>query len=291
MIEIKDDRSEKVKYDFPDFPIYIRRCRLAVFPNCTADKHWHDDIELISVLSGEMKYNVNEKIITLRQGEGIIVNSGQLHFGYSDVKSDCDFICVLFHPVLLCASKTTEKEFVQPFIQADISHIHLQNSIWQKEILKNIFELWHGKESGFSPLYFQGRICFIGNELAENVKTEKEKSRNESEKISLLKNMLMFIHENYKNKIMLDDIAKAANISKRNCENIFLKYLNQTPSEYLCDYRIRKSIELLRNTDMTVLEISYEVGFSGASYFSETFKKHYGITPSRHRKESKQNTI
>lgn len=58
MIEIKEDRSERVKYDYPDYHIYIRRDFLSSFPNYTADSHWHDDIELMAILSGQMQYNV-----------------------------------------------------------------------------------------------------------------------------------------------------------------------------------------------------------------------------------------
>ena len=57
------------------------------------------------------------------------------------------------------------------------------------------------------------------------------------------------------------------------------KYLSQTPITYLTKYRLNKSLDLLFSTDMQVTEISYEVGFSNASYYAETFKKYYHCTP------------
>lgn len=72
LIELKDDRSEKVQYDDTAYPIYIRRGILSYYPNYTAPSHWHDDIELIAVLDGEMDYNVNGEITTLQKGEGIL---------------------------------------------------------------------------------------------------------------------------------------------------------------------------------------------------------------------------
>ena len=81
-LELKDDRSEKVRYDYTDYPIYIRRALLSEYPGYAAPTHWHDDIEFISVISGEMKYNVNGEIITLRENDGLFVNARQIHFGF-----------------------------------------------------------------------------------------------------------------------------------------------------------------------------------------------------------------
>ena len=53
-IELKDDRSEKVHYDSLNYPIYIRRAILSQCLNYTAPSHWHDDIELIYIISGFM---------------------------------------------------------------------------------------------------------------------------------------------------------------------------------------------------------------------------------------------
>ena len=102
MTVIKEDYSEKVQYNDPDYPVYIRRNFLSTYPHYAAPSHWHEDIELIAVLSGQMKYSVNGEIIDLKEGEGIFVNSRQMHFGFSDTNAECEFLCTLFHPMLLC---------------------------------------------------------------------------------------------------------------------------------------------------------------------------------------------
>ena len=85
-------------------------------------------------------------------------------------------------------------------------------------------------------------------------------------------------------KISLSDIANAGGTCKTSCCTIFKKFTNQTPNEYLTDYRLHKSIDLMQNTDMTLTEICYDVGFSGASYFSETFRKVYDMSPTEYKK-------
>ena len=116
-VDLKDDRSEIVHYDFEDYPIYIRKALLSSYNNFEAPSHWHDDIEFLMIQSGQMQYNVNGKILTLEQGQGIFVNSRQMHYGFSESHRECEFFCILIHPMLLCTLPAYEKNFVLPLIR------------------------------------------------------------------------------------------------------------------------------------------------------------------------------
>ena len=66
-------------------------------------------------------------------------------------------------------------------------------------------------------------------------------------------------------------------------------YIKTTPSKlqtfinYLNNYKIEKSKNLLENTNMTLLDISLEVGFNNQSYYSTIFKKYTNMTPLEYR--------
>lgn len=49
-IRLNDDYSERVQYNNPDYPIYIRRGLLSGYPEYRAPDHWHDDIEFLCVM-------------------------------------------------------------------------------------------------------------------------------------------------------------------------------------------------------------------------------------------------
>ncbi len=55
--------------------------------------------------------------------------------------------------------------------------------------------------------------------------------------------------------------------------------------EFLNTYRLEMSMDMLRNSDLSVTEIAYNCGFHGLSYFSEIFKKYKGCTPSEYRND------
>lgn len=285
LLNIKKNRSENIKYDYHDFPIYIRRAFISAFPNYSAECHWHNEIELIYIVSGELQYNVNGKVETIRAGEGIIVNEKQLHFGYSDKKQDCEFICVLFNPSLL-HSISIEEDYTTPILKSSIPYFLLSRKVeWQKDILRDIQDIYDKKKESFSKLYFQGKLCLLWCGLlhhALRLNNLPKLDRN----IFILKNMIDFIHENYDEKITLDQIANAGQISKRTCDSIFLKYQGKTPIKFLMEYRLRKSTEYLKNDSISILEIALAVGFSGSSYYAKTFRKIFGQTPSNYRKSN-----
>ena len=63
----------------------------------------------------------------------------------------------------------------------------------------------------------------------------------------------------------------------------FKSVIGKTPIDYINNYRIEKSVELLVTTNDKILNICYSVGFDNFSYFIKTFKKIKNCTPSEYR--------
>ena len=290
IVQVKDDYSENVHYTIPDYPIYIRRGLLSYFPGFAAPIHWHEDIEFIAVLSGEMKYHVNEEIVTMTSGGGILVNARQMHFGFSDSRTECDFICFLLHPTLLHATSSYDRDFVLPFISsAGPPYVLLEKNVpWQKEIYHQLLYMYRIQKPKTAPLRVQSSFLTIWSLLWENMEIEAEiKDDPGNSNLAIVKNMVGFIQENYRRKISLDEIAAAGAVGQSKCCKLFSAYLGQTPNAYLNRYRLDKSAELLRYSDMSVLEIALFVGFNGSSYYAETFRKWIGVSPTEYRKQKK----
>ena len=95
-----------------------------------------------------------------------------------------------------------------------------------------------------------------------------------------------FIDKNLEKKLTIATISRQVNVSKTVLYNKFHSYFNCTISEYINHKRIEKSIEYLIKTDLSMDEISQEVGFSSASYYSKIFKRLKGIPPLKYKKDS-----
>ena len=92
--------------------------------------------------------------------------------------------------------------------------------------------------------------------------------------------MIRFVKDNYQDKISISDLSKKLAYSESMLNRKFKKEVHITFNEYLNRYRINKAIELLKNSDYNITEISYMCGYSSAKYFSRVFKKYLGISPS-----------
>ena len=95
---------------------------------------------------------------------------------------------------------------------------------------------------------------------------------------------VQYIEKNYKNKISLNTVADEVELSPVYLSHIFKKETGENFIDYLNGYRIKAAKELLKETNMSVKEISWEVGFQDATYFSKLFKKIVGIKPAEYRK-------
>ena len=280
----REDFSERVSYNFPSYPAYINNSFLSSYPNYSALSHWHEEIELIAVISGTMRYNVNGEIITLNKDEGIFVNSKQIHFGFSKDKNECNFICVVIHPVLLCASSEIESKYITPLINNEKLPFlkfsqEIRNGI---EIFNCITNMWKYFQSDNPELLIQSEFFKLWTLILNNA--EKTIPKTTKSEMYCFKLMNDFIVKNHNEKISLEEIACSGNVCKTSCITIFKKFTNQTPFEYLNEYRLRKAVELMKNSEMNITEIAFETGFNSASYFAETFRKYYGINPDTYRK-------
>ncbi|WP_310603680.1 AraC family transcriptional regulator [Anaerosporobacter sp.] len=284
-IDLKDDRSEKVHYDYPEYPIYVRRAFLSAYPNYEAPSHWHDDIEFISILSGEMEYNINGEIFSFKSGEGIFVNSRQMHFGYSSQHKECEFICILLHPIMICSSPSIERDFVIPAVQnQSLPYLHLTPSIgWHEQIIEGINLIYTERTTPAAVMKTQSIFSWIWSLLFENMPKQNSIGNAPNNDLSILKDMIGFIQQHFSEKITLPQIANSGSVGQSKCCRLFGTYLNQTPNTYLTIYRLNKSVELLRNSDLSVTEIAFAVGFNGASYYAEAFRKWIGYSPREYR--------
>ena len=284
---LNSDASENVAYNNPDFPAYIKKGQLSSYPDFRAVSHWHDDLEFILILEGQMSYDVNGQEISLQTGEGIFVNSRCFHYGYSDAHAECLFLCILLSPQLLSINTYFVQNCLNPLIQnTHFPYQKLSPAIqWQNAILRDLEALYEENLENIQPFVILEKSARIFRQLSENMNFFPDYDKN-AEGILALTAMIGYVQKNYPNKILLKDISSAGNCCKTKCTSLFQKYLSTSPMLYLNRYRLEKSIFLLRNTALSITEVAYACGFSNTSYFCELFHKYYHITPRQCRRSN-----
>ncbi|MCR5634897.1 MAG: helix-turn-helix domain-containing protein [Lachnospiraceae bacterium] len=108
-------------------------------------------------------------------------------------------------------------------------------------------------------------------------------SKKDDNTVDFIKSAQMYIAQNYSKDIILDDVSKELQMSPYYFSKLFKKRTGKNFIEYLTDVRIEKAKELLRNSTKSMKEICMEVGYTDPNYFSRTFKKNVGVTPSEYK--------
>ncbi len=91
-----------------------------------------------------------------------------------------------------------------------------------------------------------------------------------------------YIHENYQ-KARVSDVADYIGISRYYLSHLFNEKLKLSPKDYIFEFRMDKSKELLRTTGESIAQISEKIGYEEPLTYSKAFKKRYGITPKQYR--------
>lgn len=94
-----------------------------------------------------------------------------------------------------------------------------------------------------------------------------------------------YIEKHYNEEITLNEMADLVNLSPQHFSKIFKEATNLNYVECVTNIRMSKAKEFMNNTDKTIKEICYLVGYQDPNYFSRIFKKYVGVTPSEYLKE------
>lgn len=102
-----------------------------------------------------------------------------------------------------------------------------------------------------------------------------------------IQSAVSFIEEHYMDNISIEHMAAALNLDRSYFSKLFKKMTQKNPQEFLIQYRINKSCEFLRATNMTIAQISSSVGYANPFHFTRAFKKVMGIPPEQWRRQNK----
>jgi len=103
--------------------------------------------------------------------------------------------------------------------------------------------------------------------------------------VDIIKKTVNYISKHYMDKISLKIISESLHISTPYLSSLFKKEIGKTFSDFLTQYRIKKSESMLRETTISITEIALLSGFEDQSYFNKVFKKNTGKTPRQFRSQ------
>lgn len=124
--------------------------------------------------------------------------------------------------------------------------------------------------------------------LADNSKGNEEEDKDESEADAELNTadlILSYIEENYGGELSVQKMAEKFAYSEVYFCRLFKQHFGESFISYLTEYRIRKAIELLESTNLSVKDIGKKVGYEDSNYFTKVFRRVKNISPSEYKNQ------
>lgn len=294
--KIMRNASEIVRYDEVGIPLSIREGLLSAYPNHRALCHWHEDIEWVYIRSGQMNYYMNGKRVLLNTGEALMVNSRQMHYGYSENGQDCDFIRILCHPKIFITNSVLYQSYIAPVLSnPSLEYLHLKPEFPEDaEALQLLPEILRIKKE--HPAAYEIEAAALLSLLwcrllrSHPMMPNEAAAKPKEPDLLVQRDMVSYIYSHYSESINLDEIAAAGKVCRNKCCQIFRRYLNQSPIDFLNHYRLEVSCHLLNNTKLSIAEICTACGFNHQSYYSKIFLRTYSCSPRDFRKRTEEKT-
>lgn len=234
----------------------------------------HDFVEVVYICSGSVEIVKNEKVYILRSGDMAIHAPMEFHRIKSDGQTSPRVINFSFKATGALPEKLFE----------DVFHLSLNQ---QTDFLK-YFEIANRfiKNGAGSPYSAQQAVDGLSSLLIEICQNQPLNNALSTDSSALLyKKLVNDMQKAVYDNITISMLAKQNFISISYIKKLFQTYLNTSPKHFYDSLRAKEASSLLQN-GMSIALISEKMNFSSPNHFTVFFKRHFGVTPSKFKKEN-----
>ena len=227
------------------------------------------------ILSGKGFFKCGKNIFNLKEGDGFIIYPGYLTYYQADQEDPWHYMWVGF------SGLRVPRIIKQTGLSQDNPTFNYTEDGSFESAMRNI--------SSFKKYSLEGELIRDSNLylfLSKLISIRPKNSLptdNASALEEYVKSAIDYIEKNYAKDISVNEISNYIGINRTYFSHIFKNIMSQTPMEYIVATRIDKACLLLKNSNLTIADISNSVGYNDQFVFSKQFKRIMGTSPSKYR--------
>lgn len=282
-IRTDETQRETTVHGSVAFPVEINHDDLSGFENQYIRCHWHPEMEISIVCQGEAIYHLGSGTYTLQAGQGVFINTKIPHTVMPKSSQPVMLLTLIVHPSFLYG--TPESIIATKLIQPLVTSGKLTAVLLEQKSLELFFQIErYNEEKPFAyELLIKGLFCeaffSIFSSREEELKAFTTLPESDLKKLD---SILQILHSEYEKPLNLRELSAELGISREGCCRFFKKITGQTLSQYLETYRIAQSLPLLKEGNLSVVQVAETVGFRNAGRFSAAFARQMECTPKKY---------
>jgi len=240
--------------------------------------HFHEEIEVVYIVSGTVTILTDTETLTGRQGDICIFLPGEIH-SFLSVESNQLYIMKM-------NAQTENIDFSlmrlkkNKISQEDESYTVLRN------IIQNIAIEETEKQTGYEfavRMYINQLIVLIARRLPHELISAEQKKKMYS-RLTLLQKVNEYAETHYTENITLTSAAEYCRFSKYYFAHTFKEITGAGFIEHIMMFRLEKSLSMIKLSDENITDIAFACGFSNVRSFNRMFRKYFHMTPTQYRK-------
>ncbi|WP_160719529.1 AraC family transcriptional regulator [Bacillus sp. USDA818B3_A] len=248
--------------------------------------HWHDRIEIIFVLKGQIHAYVGKNEYHLQENDLLLINHDEVHGVES---SEDNRLIVLQIPLSFIKKYYAEIE-MEVFDCKSFYHENQKRFNRMRTLLAQLMAAINEKEPGYTIKIHSLLLDIVYNLITKfkqnnnnKINSSRKKDRNR------LTRIINYIHQNYMHPLTLNELALNEKLSVPYLSKYFQKHMGQSFIKFLNSIRLEHAVQQLLETDLPMIQIAMESGFSNISSFHKIFKDTFHTTPFQFRKKLQNN--
>ena len=240
--------------------------------------HAHSYTELFYIIGGNGQFQIDDTRFPVRAHQLVIVNPNIIHTELSYEAHPLEYIVLGIEGLEISIPGNNEGRYCLYTFPADNRVLNCMQSIL-KEMQER--ELEH-------QMACQAYMDILAVQLMRNAGTSVTQVADSLPTNRQCATIRRYIDNHYKEPLTLDLLAAEAKVNKYYLAHAYKQAYGVSPIQYMITRRIQAGKRLLVETDLSLSQISGILGFSSASYFSQSFRKSEGISPAEYRKANVQ---
>lgn len=277
-----ENLHEKKLHGAPEFPFVVYPGNLPGYIT-GYPLHWHEEMELIYVVSGTGTITVQGDRFTVQTGDMVLIAPQNVHSIDQLEEYPMAYFNILFRLSMLDAEYSGLLYSHGRAIPSYLPRLDPLNEKLKPMVLELILnrKLTHTDYSLMIRSHLYAIVYHIIHDRLDTGETAVGTYSN----YDRLKVVLEYLWENYAREITVEEAASMCGFSGSHFMKLFRELTGESFTQYVKHLRLDAAAKLLRTTGKRVSDISEEVGFHNLPYFTRSFTKKYHMSPGAYREE------